>query len=233
MYLQSETKVTALCVSDQTGSHGTVGTPAPLQITHCVLVQVACCHQRAAWLQTSRRELQTALGCQETVKRHDRNSWKGNNREHCGYANTACVHPWSDLRGVILRNIFNPIRGPRICPAPNSTSRDKSTELIDVECMSKINKLTNKQTKNNPNPKPTTKSYYLPLGTKYFGVVYIYLAPALGWCNSSYSHANVAPTISVVCRQGTWQHCSVRVRQRSLKKDSGASYSCVRCELFI
>lgn len=48
MYLQSKSKVTALCVSDQTGSHGTVGAPAPLQITHGVLVQVACCHQRAA-----------------------------------------------------------------------------------------------------------------------------------------------------------------------------------------
>lgn len=71
MYLQSESKVTALCVPDQTGSHGTVGAPAPLQITHGVLVQVASCHQRAAWPQTSRRELQTTLGCQETVKRHD------------------------------------------------------------------------------------------------------------------------------------------------------------------
>lgn len=74
MYLQSEGKVCALCVSDQTGSHGTVGAPAPLQITHSVLIQVACCHQRAAWPQTSRRKLQTTLGCQETVKIDDRNS---------------------------------------------------------------------------------------------------------------------------------------------------------------
>lgn len=62
----------ALCVSDQAGSHGAVGPPAPLKVTHGVLVQVACCHQRAARSQPSRRELQTALGCQETGRRNDR-----------------------------------------------------------------------------------------------------------------------------------------------------------------
>lgn len=61
----------ALCVSDQAGGHGAVGPPAPLQITHGVLVQVACCHQGTARPQTSRRELQTALSCQETGQRGD------------------------------------------------------------------------------------------------------------------------------------------------------------------
>lgn len=61
----------ALCVSDEAGCHGTVGPPAPLQIAHGVLVQVACCHQRAAWPQTSRRELQAALSCQEAAPGSD------------------------------------------------------------------------------------------------------------------------------------------------------------------
>lgn len=61
----------ALCVSDEAGCHGTVGPPAPLQIAHGVLVQVACCHQRAAWPQTSRRELQAALSCQEAEQGND------------------------------------------------------------------------------------------------------------------------------------------------------------------
>lgn len=38
----------ALCVSDQASGHGAIGPPAPLQITHGVLVQVACRHQRTA-----------------------------------------------------------------------------------------------------------------------------------------------------------------------------------------
>lgn len=61
----------ALCVSDEAGCHGTVGPPAPLQIAHGVLVQVACCHQRAARPQTSRRELQAALSCQEAARGSD------------------------------------------------------------------------------------------------------------------------------------------------------------------
>lgn len=61
----------ALCVSDQAGRHGAVGPPAPLQIAHGVLVQVAGCHQGAAGSQTSRRELQTALSCQETGEREE------------------------------------------------------------------------------------------------------------------------------------------------------------------
>ncbi len=72
VYLQSKSEVAALCVSDKTGGHGAVGPPAPLQITHGVLVQVACCHQRAARPQTSGRELQTALGRQETGQRNNR-----------------------------------------------------------------------------------------------------------------------------------------------------------------
>lgn len=62
----------AFGVSDQAGGHGAVGPPAPLQVTHGVLVQVACRHQRTARTQTSRRELQTTLGCQETGQRNDR-----------------------------------------------------------------------------------------------------------------------------------------------------------------
>lgn len=140
MDLQSERKVTALCVSDQTGRHGTVGAPAPLQITHGVLVQVACCHQRAAWPQTSRRELQTTLSCQETVKKETTETpKKGTTKgERRSYPNTACILPQPDLLGVMLRNIFNPMRGPSMSPAPNSTCRDKTKTKVDIDaCMCK------------------------------------------------------------------------------------------------
>lgn len=74
VYLQSQSEVAAFRVSDQAGGHGAVGPPAPLQVTHGVLVQVACRHQGTARTQTTRRELQTTLGCQETGKINDRAS---------------------------------------------------------------------------------------------------------------------------------------------------------------
>lgn len=124
----------ALRVSDEAGCHGAVGPPAPLQIAHGVLVQVACCHQRAARPQTSRRELQATLSCQETEQRNDAIRYK-----------TGILSRWKVLfhfvnavrvgllrptyhRGVTLRNTFNPMRGPSMSPAPNSTCRDKRTE---------------------------------------------------------------------------------------------------------
>lgn len=55
-----------LRVSDQAGGHGAVEPPAPLKVTHGVLVQVPRRHQRAAGPQASRRELQPALGREET-----------------------------------------------------------------------------------------------------------------------------------------------------------------------
>ena len=72
VYLQSQSEVAALCVPHQAGRHGAAGPPAPLQVTHGVLVQVTCCHHRTGGSQTSRRELQTALGCQETGQTGDK-----------------------------------------------------------------------------------------------------------------------------------------------------------------
>lgn len=134
VYLQSQSKVAALRVSDEAGCHGAVGPPAPLQIAHGVLVQVACCHQRAARPQTSRRELQAALSCQETEQRNDAIRYKAGIRSRWKvlfhFVNTVRVgllHP-TYHRGVTLRNTFNPMRGPSMSPAPNSTCRDKRTE---------------------------------------------------------------------------------------------------------
>lgn len=134
VYLQSQSKVAALCVSDEAGCHGTVGPPAPLQIAHGVLVQVACCHQRAAWPQTSRRELQAALSCQEAVRGSDaiRNKAGILSRPRVPFILSArCVtgllRP-TYHRAVMLRNTFNPMRGPSMSPAPNSTCRDRGTE---------------------------------------------------------------------------------------------------------
>lgn len=114
--------MTALCVPDQAGGHGTGGPPAPLQIAHCVLIQVACRHQRAARPRAPRRKLQPALSCQETGSEVDK-------RKGCQPAPTTFsrfngqnVRPYH--RGVMLRNIFNPMRGPKMSPAPNSTCSD-------------------------------------------------------------------------------------------------------------
>lgn len=138
LYLQSQSEVAALCVSDQAGRHGAVGPPAPLEITHGVLVQVAGCHQGAAGSQTSRRELQTALSCQETGQRGDERevickTW-GSVLFLCWFSMwcwflSLTVGPYH--RGVTLRNTFNPMSGPRMSPAPNSTYRDQCTETGD------------------------------------------------------------------------------------------------------
>lgn len=134
VYLQSQSKVAALCVSDEAGCHGTVGPPAPLQIAHGVLVQVACCHQRAARPQTSRRELQAALSCQEAEQGNDAIRNKagilGGRRVPfiLSAQRAAGLLRRTYHRGVTLRNIFNPMRGPSMSPAPNSTCRDRGTE---------------------------------------------------------------------------------------------------------
>lgn len=135
VYLQSQSEVAALCVSDDAGCHGAVGPPAPLQIAHGVLVQVACCHQRAARPQTSRRELQAALSCQEAARGRDAI------RDQAGTLGGARVpfilsarraapglRRQTYHRAVTLRNTFNPMRGPSMSPAPNSTCRDGGTE---------------------------------------------------------------------------------------------------------
>lgn len=131
VYLQGQSKVAALCVSDEAGCHGTVGPPAPLQIAHGVLVQVACCHQRAARPQTSRRELQAALSCQEAARGSDairgRAGTPGGPRVPLTLRVARLLRP-TYQRAVTLRNTFNPMRGPRMSPAPNSTCRDGGTE---------------------------------------------------------------------------------------------------------
>lgn len=124
----------ALCVSDEAGCHGTVGPPAPLQIAHGVLVQVACCHQRAARPQTSRRELQAALSCQEAEQGNhairDKAGILGGRRVPfiLSAQRAAGLLRRTYHRCVTLRNTFNPMRGPSMSPAPNSTCRDRGTE---------------------------------------------------------------------------------------------------------
>lgn len=128
VYLQRQSKVAALCVSDEAGCHGTVGPPAPLQIAHGVLVQVACCHQRAAWPQTSRGELQAALSCQEAARGSDAIREGGSTRRtesDVHFVSVAGLLRPTYHRAVTFRNTFKPMRGPSMSPAPNSTCRDR------------------------------------------------------------------------------------------------------------
>lgn len=165
------------------------------------------------------------------------------NRRQCSsYGNATCicplyqkVHPYH--RGVMLRNTFNPMRGPSMSPAPNSTYRD-TDEIESVSDMPVCAKIAKEK------KKCVKKVYYcilthskfqmhlpkMPLHAVFvliFCIVLcscvcmcVHLSPALGRRNSSYGHINVAPSISIVCRQWTRQHCRVRVCQRSLKKGS-------------
>lgn len=133
-------------------------------------------------------------------------------------------------RGVTLRNTFNPMRGPSTSPAPNSTCRDERTEKWMKSCsdvpkllrkgkalFSHLNNLEREKFKVHLSKKcPTGLNLW-----QYHDVLfcYAYLSPALGWRNSPYGHVYVASSGSIVCRQWTWQHCCVRVCQRSLRME--------------
>lgn len=221
VYLQSQSKVAALCVSDEAGCHGTVGPPAPLQIAHGVLVQVARCHQRAARPQTSRRELQAALSCQEAEQGNDAireeagtpGGWRAPlilSEQRAAGLLRATYH-----RGVTLRNTFNPIRGPRMSPAPNSTCRDGRTQDWIKAFRYVTKKVKNLFLQYVDSLERRKFTELLPALTE---AAMPHLSPALGWCNPSHSHVYVATSGAVVRRQGTRQHSRVRVCQRSLRK---------------
>lgn len=109
---------------------------------------------------------------------------------------------WPYHRGVMLRNIFNPMRGPKMSPAPNSTCRN---EYTPVEWgLFRKHKFLFLQIKTD---KSSERSFWT------------YFPPALSRHNSAYGHVNVAPSTSIVRGQRTRQHGCVIVSQRSLKTD--------------
>lgn len=111
------------------------------------------------------------------------------NREYCLYA--SCIYPWSDLRGVTLRNIFNPIRGPSMSPAPNSTSREKHRGRLMLK-HARVKKQHKQTNKKNHNKTPTPPNALVciftspqPLADVTLRIVMLMLPPPFPLCVDS------------------------------------------------
>lgn len=113
--LHRKGEMAALGVPDDAGVHGRLDTPAPLQVSHGVLVQVTGQHRGKAGTHAPGRKLES------TLSRHKADAEKKDD----GVKNTKQRSPLSAFhthhRGVRLRNIFIPKRGPWVSPAPSST----------------------------------------------------------------------------------------------------------------
>lgn len=179
----------ALGVSDYAGVHGGLDPPAPLQISHRILVQVTGQHCGETRTHPPGRKLQS------TLSRHKADS-EGKVIERRRDAEqrhlSSAFH--THHRGVRLRNIFIPKRGPWVSPAPSSTCAHTHTHkrfqtLGRCRCC-----VTHQQTAQQSD-----------------------LSPAVSWRDSSQGQVNGATSVSVVSRQGTRQNSRVCSGEGSLK----------------
>lgn len=116
LHLQGQGEVTCFSVPDDAGGHGRLASPAPLQVAHSVLVQVASHHCRSTGPHATRRELQSPLGSHKAT-RH-KFIWDSPKLDFTYHTQTDTYH-----RAVTLRNTFIPNKGPLMSPAPNSSLR--------------------------------------------------------------------------------------------------------------
>lgn len=103
-HLEGQGEVAGLGVSDDAGGHGRLAAPAPLQVAHGVLVQVARHHGAGAWPDTTRGELRTALcghKAENMITKTEK--YKKTQTEllgylvrilYCFYSNSAFVDTW-------------------------------------------------------------------------------------------------------------------------------------------
>lgn len=118
-HLQGQGEVACFGVPDNAGGHGRLGSPAPLQVTHSVLVQVASHHCCGTGPHATWGELQSPLGSHKA-------KWYNIDMRFTEKRNTKQPHHTqmdTNQRAVTLRNTFIPNEGPLISPAPNSSLR--------------------------------------------------------------------------------------------------------------